>query len=90
MSATDDVRAFFRDMRPAPGQTVEDFAKDGLLWQTEIYSANAGFDIQGLQWHEITEQDRDSWREWARKKGAVDPHSPTDHPTPGKREPHPQ
>jgi hypothetical protein len=70
MSATQDVQDYLEKMRPAPGQTVEDFAREGLRWQVEIYSANAGGDIPGLGWSDISEKDREHWRQWARNKGA--------------------
>lgn len=68
MSATKDVADYLANMKPKKGQTLEQFARSGLAWQAEIYSANAGGDIQGLGWFEISQESRESWLKWAEKK----------------------
>lgn len=68
MGATADVKAYLDNLRPKVGQSVESFARSGLGWQIEIYSANAGSDIPFLEWDEINDEARSSWLEWARKR----------------------
>lgn len=67
MSAVVDVAYTLEKMKPAPGETTEQFAKRGLLWQNEVYSANAGSDL-GIDWYNITESDRAAWIKWAEGK----------------------
>lgn len=67
MSATQDVSEYLKKIEATPGQTVEGLAKRGHAWQAEIYSANAVCDLN-LDWWDISEADRENWREWARKK----------------------
>lgn len=71
MSATADVSAYLAKMTPRKGESVESFAKRGLAWQCEIYSANAGYDLD-MDWSTISETDRRLWLKWARDKGALD------------------
>jgi hypothetical protein len=67
MGATADVEQGLKDLKPGKNETLEEFAKRGLLWQNEIYSANAGTDL-GIDWEKISADDRAKWLKWATQK----------------------
>lgn len=67
MSAVADAGYTLDGLRPELDETVEQFARRGLLWQNEVYSANAGHDL-GMDWNNIGEQGRKSWVAWAERK----------------------
>lgn len=70
MSAVDTVKANLDGMSPGVGESAEQFARRLLAWQNEIYSSHAGRDL-GMEWEELSEEDKASWIKTAQEKGAL-------------------
>ena len=67
MSATEDVKYQLGQMRRSPGESDEKFAIRLFSMQIEVYSANAGRDLDTENgFYDLSAEDRANWITYAK------------------------